>query len=190
MPPKNPHGDLVITDPEVLRAVAEPTRYALLTRLQRHGPATAAELAAHVDATESATREHLAVLAGHGVISPASPSDAGPDAWAAVATGLLVDVPDDAEGQAAARLLTTRMFLDAAGRPAPWWTDDEPRLPLDWRQVAGVINARLWMTTEELQALNDTIEELTAPYANRTEADRPAGARRVRVQCYLMPEPD
>jgi hypothetical protein len=46
------------------------------------------------------------------------------------------------------------------------------------------------MTPDELQALNDQIEELTAPYALRAEADRPDDALRVRVQCYLMPAPD
>jgi DNA-binding transcriptional ArsR family regulator len=188
MPAENAHDDLVISDPEVLRAVAEPTRYALLTRLQRHGAATAAELAVHVGATEAVVRDHLELLAGHGVIRPVQRIHR-PDAWEAVARGLLVELPDDAEGQAAARLLTTRMFVEAAAMPASWWGDDEPRLPLDWRQVAGLINARLWMTPEELRTLNDTIEELTAPYASRTEADRPDGARRVRVQCYLMPEP-
>jgi DNA-binding transcriptional ArsR family regulator len=190
MPPQNPHGDLVISDPEVLRAVARPEAYAVLTRLQRHGPASAAELATHVEVAEAVIREHLEVLADHGVVRPAQQDDRPDDSWEAVATGLLVELPDDAEGRAAARLLTTRMFLEAADLPAPWWTDDEPRLPLDWRQVAGLINARLWMTTEEVQSLNDAIEELTAPYANRAEGDRPDGARRVRIQCYLMPEAD
>jgi|Tabmets5t2r1_1033131.scaffolds.fasta_scaffold26050_1 DNA-binding transcriptional ArsR family regulator len=202
MPPKNPHGDFVVSDPDVLRAVAEPEAYALLTRLQRHGPATVAELAPEVGATEAVVREHLDVLAGHGVVRPvgggvdAGQEAAGRDAagadgrWEAVSKGLLVDLPDDAESQAVARLLTTRMFLEAAALPASWWAEGEPRLPPEWRRVAGLINAGLWMTTEELRALNDTIEELTAPYANRAEADRPAGARRVRVQCYLMPEPD
>jgi DNA-binding transcriptional ArsR family regulator len=182
MPATNPHGDLVISDPRVLRDVADPERYAVLTRLQRNGPATAAALAADVGLDESTVQAHLGVLAGHGLIHPTDG-----ETWQALATGLLVDLPDDPE---TARLLTTRMFLEAAELPAPWWADDEPQLPPEWRQVAGLINARLWMTTDEVQSLNDRIEELTAPYANRPESDRPDGARRVRVQCYLMPEPD
>lgn len=190
MPPTNPHGDIVLTDAEVLRSVAQPERYALLTRLQRHGPATAATLAGQLGLDGTAAEEHLLVLAGHGLVRSSDHPDDPGRTWEAVATGLLIDLPDDPEGQAAARLLTTRMFLEAAAMPAPWWTDDEPRLTLDWQRVAGLINARMWMTAEELQAVNDQIEELTAPYANRPEADRPEGARRVRVQCYLMPEPD
>lgn len=180
---KNPHGDLVLTDPAVIRLVAEPERYAVLTHLQRDRRATAAVLARDLGLEEPVVEEHLRVLAEHQLVRPAD------GAWEALGTGLLVELPDDADGQEAARLLTTRMFVEAAGLPTPWWTDDEPRLPTDWRQVAGLINARLWMTTDEVRELNERVEELTAPYAKRAEADAPEGARRVRVQCYLMPEP-
>jgi len=184
VPGKNPHGDLVLTDPAVIRLVAEPERYAVLSHLQRHGGATADALARDLGLEEPAVEEHLNVLAEHQLVRPMG------GAWKALGVGLLVELPDDAEGQEAARLLTTRMFVEAAGLPTPWWTDDEPRLPSDWRQVAGLINARLWMTTDEVRVLNDRIEELTAQYAKRVQADAPDGARRVRVQCYLMPEPD
>jgi hypothetical protein len=188
MSPKNPHGDLVLSDPETLRAVAQPERYALLTRLQRHGPATVGGLAADLDSDDTTTQSHLDVLAGHGLVRRAT--DRPDPAWEAVATGLLVELPDDPESQAVARLLTTQMLLEAVAMPAAWWDDDEPHLRQEWRRVAGLINARLWMTPDELQSVNDQIEELTAPYANRPESERPGDARRVRVQCYLMPEPD
>ena len=191
MSPKNPHGDLVLTDPKVLRAVAQPSRYALFRQLQRHGPATVAELAVRLDSAASAVDDDLRVLAEHELVRPVASASGDPDAaWEAAATGMLIEVPDTAEGQAASRLLTTQMFREAAAVPVPWWADDEPRLSPEWRKVAGVINAGLWMTPDEQQALNDQIEELTAPYALRAEADRPDDALRVRVQCYLMPAPD
>jgi hypothetical protein len=188
---QNPHGDLVLTDPTVIRLVAEPTSYALLTRLQRRGKATVAVLASDLDVAQATVEGRLEALAEHGLVRPAAgPSGAAGGAWEAAGTGLLVELPDDADGQEAVRVLTTRMFVEAAALPAAWWDGDEPRLPSDWRQVAGLINARLWMTRDELRTLNDRIEELTAPYAKRSEADAPTDARRVRVQCYLMPEPD
>ena len=181
---QNPHGDLVLTDPETIRLVAEPTRYALLRRLQRHGGATAAELADRLALSLPEVERQLRVLSEHDLVRAAG------DVWAALGRGLLVELPDDAEGQEAVRLLSTRMFLEAAALPAPWWTDDEPRLPVEWRRAAGLINAGLRLTTDELQALNDRIEELTAPYTARSERAAPEGARRVRLQCYFMPEPD
>jgi len=186
MAPRNPHGDLVLTDPAVARIVAEPARYALLMHLQRHGGGTVDELASRLERSPSDLEGDLRLLAEHGLVRRIA--DQG--VWEALGRGLLVELPADAEGQEATRLLTTRMFLEAAARPQPWWTEDEPRLPIEWRRVAGVINAGLWLTRDELQALNDRIEELTAPCARRTEHDAPDGARRVRIQCYLMPEPD
>ena len=41
----NAVGDLVLADPESMRAIADPFRLALLDRLRRGGPATDAELA-------------------------------------------------------------------------------------------------------------------------------------------------
>jgi hypothetical protein len=43
----NAVGDLVLTDPAAMRALAEPGRLALLDRLRREGSVTAAELCAH-----------------------------------------------------------------------------------------------------------------------------------------------
>ena len=186
MSPRNPHGDLVLSDPAVIRLVAEPARYALLKHLQRHGSAALDELASRLELPPSEVRGHLRLLAQHGLVRHV----ARRDRWEALGRGLLVELPSDAEAQAAVRLLTTQMFLEAAVMPQRWWTEEEPRLPVDWRRPAGLINAGLWLTTVELQALNDRIEELTAPYAARTERDAPDGARRVRIQCYLMPEPD
>jgi len=191
MAPKNPHGDLVLTEPEVLRAVAQPDRYRLFRLLQRDGAATVAELASRLEVETSAVDRDLAVLAEHGLVRPVAAGTGDTDStWEAAATGLLIEMPDSAEGQAAARQLTTQMFLEGAAMVVPWWADDEPRLSPEWRKVSGLINAGLWMTPDELQELNDQIEELTAPYALRAEADRPGDARRVRVQCYLMPAPD
>ena len=107
MAAKNPHGDLVLTDPAVVRLVAEPTSYAVLTRLQRHGAATAGVLARDLDTAQTAVEGTLAALAERALVRPVG------EAWEALGTGLLVEMPEDAEGQDAARLLTARMFLEA-----------------------------------------------------------------------------
>ena len=45
-PRVNAVGDIVLTDPQAMRALAEPSRLALLDGLRREGPATAAKLSA------------------------------------------------------------------------------------------------------------------------------------------------
>lgn len=48
-------GDIEITDPQAMRALAHAVRLAILDRLHRHGSATATQLAPHVGATPSVT---------------------------------------------------------------------------------------------------------------------------------------
>ena len=51
-----------------MRALTHPVRLAILSRLQRHGPATATELSEHVDASPSVTSWHLRHLAAFGLV--------------------------------------------------------------------------------------------------------------------------
>ncbi len=105
-------GDIEITDPQAMRALAHPVRLAILERLQRHGPATATQLAPDVGATPSVTSWHLRHLASFGLVRDAEP---GPDRrqrrWEAVARGFRFEAPedpDDEEGRSAARVLSRR----------------------------------------------------------------------------------
>ena len=60
----NAVGDLVVAEPEALRAIADPFRLALLDRLRRGGPATTAELG-----TEEALSSHLEELERLGFVT-------------------------------------------------------------------------------------------------------------------------
>ena len=44
-------------------------------------------------------------------------------------------------------------------------------------------------TADELRQLEESIEELIAPYVRRKETSAPDGARIVRMLRYLLPEP-
>jgi DNA-binding transcriptional ArsR family regulator len=186
----NQHGDLVLAETDVLRLVADPTRYAILTELQRRGATSVAQLALRVEASPPDVEHDLQALAEHGLVRPVPDPDGGRARWEALGRGLLVEASPDPEGQAAARLVATRMFLEAAAMPPTWWADAEPRLPLDWQRAGGLVNAGLWLTADELRSVYERIEELTLPFATRSATAAPEGARRVRIQCYLMPEPD
>jgi DNA-binding transcriptional ArsR family regulator len=125
-------GDLEITDPKTMRALAHPVRLAILERLQRHGPATATQLAPDVGATPSVTSWHLRHLAGFGLVRDAK---SGPDRrqrrWEAVARGFRFEVPADPadeEGRSAARVLSREMFLRSADLPHRWVAEAEPGL--------------------------------------------------------------
>jgi DNA-binding transcriptional ArsR family regulator len=182
-------GDLELTDPRAMRALAHPVRLAILDHLQRHGPATATQLSPAVGATPSVTSWHLRHLARFGLVRD---SDAGEDRrqrwWEAVARGIRFEVPDDEEGRSAARQLASQMFAQYDHLPRQWMVTDEPRLPDEWRRLGGLANTRVMLTADELARLEDQVEALLAPYVTRAPADRPPDARGVRLMRYTLPE--
>lgn len=185
-------GDVEITDPKAMRALAHPVRLAILERLQRHGPATATQLAPDVGATPSVTSWHLRHLAGFGLVRDAEP---GPDRrqrrWEAVARGFRFETPegpDDEESRSAARVLSREMFLRSADLPDRWAAEVEPGLEPRWRRLAGLADTRVVVSADELAAIEHAIERVLAPYVTRDEAARPADGRGVRLLRYTLPE--
>jgi DNA-binding transcriptional ArsR family regulator len=181
MPDVNAVGDLVLTDPEAMRALADPIRLALHDRLRRRGPTTAAELAAHVDATEPAVEEHLRELEAVGLVTSG-------ERWEAVGKGFVFEIPDEPEGQAAARELSRVMVLQYVDLPRRWVAEDEPRLELEWARAAGLFNARVTLTPDELRGVQEGLERLLEPFLTRDAAGEPADASPVRILGYFLPE--
>ncbi|WP_328751359.1 helix-turn-helix domain-containing protein [Streptomyces sp. NBC_00285] len=184
----NRFGDVEITDPRAMRALAHPVRLAILERLQRHGPATASQLSPHVGATPSVASWHLRHLAGFGLVRDAveGGTDRRERRWEAVARGFRIAVPEDEDGTSAARALSWEMFARAAELPERWATETEPVLEPAWRRLSGLANTRVVVTAEELAAIEDAIEAAIAPYVTREQ--RPPAGRGVRLLRYMLPE--
>lgn len=188
----NPLGDVVITDPMAMRALAHPVRLAILDLLRRNGPASATELAPALGASPSVTSWHLRHLASFGMVRDSEPSaDRRYRRWEAVGRGYRFEVPedpDDVEARSAARLLSKQMFLRAGEVPARWLDGTEPGLDPAWRRLAGVSNTRMIVSTGELTAILAELENVLAPYVTRDAADRPPASRGVRLMRYVLPD--
>ncbi len=185
----NPYDDFELTDPQAMRALAHPVRLGILERLQRHGPATATQLAPHVGASPSVTSWHLRHLAEFGLVQDV---EVGDDKrlrwWRAAKRGFrLSPAPDDAAGQAAARILGQQLFTRYRDVPLAWLDRDEPHLEPEWHELAGLANTGISVTLDELRAIETQVEEILAPYVQRGDA-APPGARGVRIMRYVMPE--
>ncbi|MBA2697342.1 MAG: helix-turn-helix transcriptional regulator [Nocardioidaceae bacterium] len=186
---RNPMGDFEITDPQAMRALAHPVRLAILNRLQRHGPGTATKLAPYVDASPSVTSWHLRHLARFGLVTE---YDGGSDKrlrwWQAHAKGFRFEMPDDLEGQAAARLLRGQLLRAAVEQVAAWSRDVEPRLDSDWDKVVGIANTGVEVTREEAGEIQAQVERMLAPYVERRDGGTvPTGARAVRFLRFTLP---
>jgi DNA-binding transcriptional ArsR family regulator len=187
----NPLGDLPVTDPQAMRALAHPVRLAALSYLQRNGAATATMLAPEVGATPSVTSWHLRHLASFGLVADADPAEVPGDKrqrwWKAVARGFRVEPGDSPESQAAYEVLGRQMIEMARDQVDTWLTETAPRLSPTWLRAAGVSNTLVSLTPDEARTLDRQINELLGPYVMRPEADRPVGAAPVRILRHFLP---
>src|SRR5262245_48143114 len=137
----NPFGDMVITDPQAMRALAHPARLAILNHLQRNGPATATMLAPHVNATPSVVSWHLRHLAGFGLVADAEPptGDRRQRWWKAAARGFRFEGDDSP----AAAMLSDQMYAAAQEQIRDWTANTRDTLPPEWRRSAGLSNTRV-----------------------------------------------
>jgi predicted transcriptional regulator len=178
----NDVGDVVLEYVGQLTALADPERLALFTRLQRHGPADVARLAAELERDLDSVTAALERLAAAGLV------EATREQWRAPGRGLFLQLPDgDPEAARAARQLSSVMLLAVEHLPRQWVDEEEPRLDDAWAGAAGLFNAGVALTSDELNHLQEDLEELMLPYLNRSAADRPEAARQVRVLAYFLP---
>jgi DNA-binding transcriptional ArsR family regulator len=188
---RNPLGDALITEPQAMRALAHPLRLAALSYLQRHGPATATQLAPHVGASPSVTSWHLRHLARFGLVVDADPGEVPGDRrqrwWKAPARGFRVELGDSEDAAAAGRVLNDHLIDTARRQVDAWVGETEPRLDHAWRRLAGVSNTSVRLTAAELETVENAIDDLLGRYVTRAEQDVPADARRVRVLRYFLP---
>lgn len=178
----NAVGDLVLTEPRALLALADPTRLRIFDTLRRDAPLSPAALAAALDEDRAAVDAALAEFEACGL------AIAEDGKWRTAGRGFVFEMPDDPEGQEAARQLANAVLLQYVDLPRRWLEDDEPRLPVDWLRASGAFNARMALTPDELRELQAGLEVLIEPYATREAIDAPDGAASVRILAYFMPE--
>ncbi len=185
----NPYDDVELT-PRGMRALAHPTRLAILSRLQKAGPSTATALGPQVGATPSVTSWHLRHLAEHGLVRDAAvESDGRQRWWEAVGRGFRFTPPSDDAGRDAAALLSRMMFDQARDLPERWSHEVEPLLEDEWRRAAGLSNTTIVATAAEVERIEAAIEEVLAPYVLRkSSGETVPGARAVRLLRYVLPE--
>jgi DNA-binding transcriptional ArsR family regulator len=180
----NAVGDLVLTEADELRTLADPLRLTLFDLVRRDGPLTTGELEARVDEEPTALDTNLRALASIGLLE-----EDGEGRWTAAARGIFFEIPEEPEAQRAARDLSNVMLAKYASIPVAWVADEEPKLDLEWARAAGLFNVRLDVTADELRGLQEDLERLLEPFTNRPESERPAEAAKVRIMAYFMPEP-
>jgi DNA-binding transcriptional ArsR family regulator len=185
-----PANPLPLDDPRMMRALAHPARIAIMQHIGLEGPATATECAEVTGLSPSACSYHLRTLASYGLVEedPAATADGRQRRWRARILSMTVeDKPGQPEAvRAAGRLLLDAVAADAA-RVREQYRNRSAEYPAEWRAAAGGVMDVLHVTASELEALGNQVRELLDRYRRLEPAERPPGARRVRVELELLP---
>ena len=180
-----------LTDPRAMRAVAHPVRIALLEVLGTEGPLTATQAGEHIGESPTTCSFHLRQLAKYGFIEEVEGVPGRRRPWRLIHTGLsFSDVSDDPETRLAATALSRVLhafYLDRLKEGLALRRDT----PTEWQKATGASEFLLYVTVEELQALDEQVEALVKPFVERigNPKTRPRGAAPIEVLFFAYPRP-
>jgi len=178
-----------LTDPKALRALAHPTRMALLGLLRTEGPLTATRAAELLGESSASTSFHLRQLAKYGLVTEAEGGQGRERPWQA--TTMFTSVPevaDNPEFAAASGLfwsVVAERYFDDLMR----WLEARPGQPEEWQRAAHLGDTFLHVTAAELIELAEGVSALLDPYLERQVRPdlRPPDARLVSFLHLAFP---
>jgi DNA-binding transcriptional ArsR family regulator len=178
-----------LADPRTMRALAHPTRLALLEALNLHPSLTATEASELIGVSPTNCAFHLRTLAKYGFVEEVetgSPGRRRP--WRIRSADVTFsDVQDDAESALAARALSDVMLEHWLGRIRAVQAGRH-EWPVAWQQVLGGSQTIAYVTAEETQAMLDDIRAVLGRHQERARDPerRPEGAAAVEMLLFAQ----
>lgn len=178
-----------IDDAKALRALAHPTRVALLEQLTlRGGTLTATQASELVDESPTNCAFHLRTLAKYGYVEQAEGGKGRERPWRLAHLGLgFEDDGEDGEMSLAADA-TRRMMVQYHFDRIRAFDAARHTVSAEVRGMAGAWDTFWYVTPEEMRELDERIGELVLLYRDRFDpARRPAGSLPVQAVIYVTP---
>lgn len=178
-----------VTDPRALRALAHPTRLALLGLLRRSGPLTATQAGEMVGESPACCSFHLRQLAKYGLVEEAGGGRGRERPWRATAISTEWAARGGGEEADAAGALLSRVVVERYFEDALAWLERRDCEDSEWIDAAILSDAIVYMTPEELREVDERIRAVLEPYLERLEDPEPPteGARPVSVIALAFP---
>ena len=172
-----------LTDPRAMRALAHPTRLALLEALADAGTLTATQAGEVVGESPASCSFHLRQLAKYGFVEEAGGGTGRQRPWKLAHIGMhFPDVQDDPDAAMAAVGLQSALrerYLARYTRAAA----ARGHLPKRWREVTGDSQYLLYVTPDELRAIDEQLSGVLLGFQDRIAdpANRPKGSEAVEM---------
>ncbi len=180
-----------LTEPRALRALAHPIRLELISLLRRGGPLTATQAGERIGESAASCSFHLRQLAKYGLVEEAGGGRGRERPWqaTAISTEWAARGGDDETDTAGAML--SRVVVERYFQSALEWLERRGSEDPKWVDAAGMSDALVYMTAEELRDLDQGIRALLEPFLKRLEDHEPPadGARPVNVIGFAFPLP-
>ncbi len=129
-----------ISDARTMRALAHPTRLALLDVLRREGELTATRAAELLDDSPGNMSWHLQTLAKYGFVEETGEGKGRSRPWRISSVrNRFITPPDDPEATAAGDALVL-LFIDRAVEQQRAWLADHDSYSRDWQDAAFLTN--------------------------------------------------
>lgn len=178
-----------ITDRDTLRALAHPTRIALIESLVIRGAMTATEAAEHVGESPSSCSFHLRQLQRYGFVEEAGGGRGRARPWRMTEHGVSFSTN---EGDAATRIAASALYELVRNRQLErWrvWRETQSSYPAEWREAALDSQSLAWLTPAELEALGKRLIDVVPGLYERIEdpSARPPGALPVELLMLAHP---
>ncbi|MGH3373502.1 MAG: winged helix-turn-helix domain-containing protein [Pseudonocardiaceae bacterium] len=178
----------VLRDAREMQVLAHPVRMRLKQALYERGSATATELAEMIGESPANCSWHLRQLAKYGFVEEAGGGKGRNRPWRPVARSLSWGDSDESGEVAAASDALSTQFVEQEFAGLRDWQAWRRTDPSEWQDAANWVQNIDWLTLEELQELNKALVEIVCRHRKRRNpADRPAGARRVRIFAWAVP---
>jgi hypothetical protein len=185
-----PAGEIrELTDPRAMRALTHPVRLALIEALGLEGPLTATRAAEVIGESPTTCSFHFRQLAKYGFVEEASVGPGRMRSWRLTRVGMrFSDVHEDAETRIAARALSRTLRERSLGRLEAYY-ELRSSYPLPWQEVTGASDFMLYVTPDELRALDEEITATLHRYRSRIANPdvRPDGSLPVEVLLFAYP---
>ncbi|GAA1265315.1 hypothetical protein GCM10009665_63190 [Kitasatospora nipponensis] len=193
-PPAGAPGPRRLTDPKAMRAVAHPTRLALLEALARQQPLTATQAGELIGESPTNCAFHLRTLAKYGFVEEAGEAPGRRRPWRLRHRGFEVDTtraadgPDGPAGTQAADALARLLWetwLTRAGTVNARRAD----FPDTWRQVTSGAETVAHLTPDEARQLHADLRAVLERHQDRVAdpALRPADSLPVELLLFSYP---